>query len=136
GRAADRCRHLAGGRHRRARPGALDAEGGRSVGPDQRAGEGVAGGEPGAERADEAVTRPGRVHGPDGTSGDLLDAERAGGDGAPASRTTPEVSTPWEARKATSRSPKPSSLTAPIMVTAAPARDAATAWLAPFPPGW
>src|SRR3984885_881820 len=48
---------------------------------------------------------------------------------------TCETSTPFSCRPVRSRWPKASSPTRPIIVTAAPGRAAAPAWLAPLPPG-
>lgn len=45
------------------------------------------------------------------------------------------VSTPACSRPSRSRVPYTSSPTAPIIITSPPARAAATAWLAPLPPG-
>ncbi len=45
------------------------------------------------------------------------------------------MSTAQCSRVARSCAPKPSVPTAPIIATSAPARAAATAWLAPLPPG-
>src|ERR1700677_2897372 len=48
---------------------------------------------------------------------------------------TCETPTPFSCRPVRSRWPKASSPTRPIIVTSAPNRAAATAWLAPLPPG-
>lgn len=45
------------------------------------------------------------------------------------------VSTPAAASAERSRTPNPSAPTAPIITTSPPRRAAATAWLAPLPPG-
>ena len=47
-----------------------------------------------------------------------------------------DTSMPSLARSATARRPNSSSPIAPTKTTRAPSRAAATAWLAPFPPGW
>ncbi len=54
---------------------------------------------------------------------------------APSTVRRPPVSTPAEASAERSRTPNSSAPTAPIIATSAPQRAAATAWLAPLPPG-
>ncbi len=49
-------------------------------------------------------------------------------------RRTRLTSIPAADRALTARAPYPSAPTAPMMATSAPARAAATAWLAPLPP--